>query len=61
MPPGVVRKQWEVDADGYASLPQGPGLGVEIDEQMIVKVNEDPKRRFKWPSPKANDGSVVDY
>ncbi len=61
MPPGVVKKSWEVDKDGYASLPQGPGLGVEVDESMFEKVNADPKRKYKWPLPKAPDGSVRDY
>lgn len=61
MPPGVARKNWTVDKDGYASLPQGPGLGVEIDEEMIAKVQADPKRKYKWPTPKQPDGSVTDY
>ena len=61
MPPGVARKQWEVDADGYASLPQGPGLGVEIDEAAIEKVNADPNRKYKWPIADSPDGSVRDY
>src|SRR5579862_2664353 len=61
MPPGVAKKNWDVDKDGYASLPQGPGLGVEVDESMFEKVNADPKRKYKWPQPKAPDGSVWDY
>jgi galactonate dehydratase len=61
MPPGVARKSWEVDKDGFASLPQGPGLGVEIDEAAMAKVAADPNKKFKWPSPKYADGSVRDY
>ena len=61
MPPGVARKNWTVDKDGCASLPQGPGLGVEVDEEMIAKVQDDPKRKYKWPTPKQPDGSVTDY
>jgi galactonate dehydratase len=61
MPPGVAKKNWEVDKDGYASLPQGPGLGVEIDEAKMAEVAADPKKKFKWPVPKAPDGSVRDY
>jgi galactonate dehydratase len=61
MPPGVARKHWEIDKDGYASLPQGPGLGVEMDETMMAKVAADPKRQFKWPVPKYADGSIRDY
>jgi galactonate dehydratase len=61
MPPGVARKNWTVDADGYASLPQGPGLGVEMDEAMMAKVAADPKKHFHWPKPTYADGSVRDY
>jgi galactonate dehydratase len=61
MPAGVARKQWQVDDDGNASLPQGPGLGVEIDEAAIEKVNADPKRVYKWPIADSPDGSVRDY
>lgn len=61
MPPGVARKQWEVDADGYASLPEGPGLGVEMDEVLMAQVAADPKRKFKWHTPAYQDGSVRDY
>ena len=61
MPPGVARKNWTVDKDGYASLPQGPGLGVEVVESAFKKVNADPKRRYRWPHPTSPDGSVRDY
>jgi galactonate dehydratase len=61
MPPGVARRSWEQDKDGYASLPQGPGLGVEMDEGKMAEVAADPNRKFKWPLPKAPDGSVIDY
>ena len=61
MPAGVARKHWDVDADGYASLPEGPGLGVEIDEAALEKVNADPARVYKWPIADNPDGSVRDY
>ena len=61
MPAGVARKSWDQDKDGYATLPQGPGLGVTVDESMFEKVNADPKRVFKWPKPTLPDGAVRDY
>jgi galactonate dehydratase len=61
MPPGVAKKNWEVDKDGNAPLPAGPGLGVDIDESQFEKVNADPRRQFKWPTPTYADGSVRDY
>ena len=61
MPPGVARKSFTVDADGYASLPQGPGLGVELDEGRFEAINQDPRKRFRWPTPTYGDGAVRDY
>jgi galactonate dehydratase len=61
MPAGVARKSFEVDREGFASLPQGPGLGVEIDETAFARVNAEPNRRYRWPHPTYADGSVRDY
>lgn len=61
MPRGVATKHWEIDQDGYALLPEGVGLGVEVDESKFAEVNADPKRRYKWPTPQAPDGAVIDY
>jgi L-alanine-DL-glutamate epimerase-like enolase superfamily enzyme len=60
-PPGLVRKQWSVDKDGYASLPQGVGLGVEVDEAKLEELAKNPKR-WEWPlRGRLKDGSVADY
>jgi galactonate dehydratase len=59
MPAGVARKNWELDKDGNAPLPAGPGLGVDIDESKFAAVNA--QRKFKWPTPAYLDGSVRDY
>jgi len=57
-----MRKSWTVDKDGYASIPGGPGLGVDIDEKRMEKVAKDPKTaRFQWPKITLRDGSVADY
>jgi galactonate dehydratase len=61
MPPGVARKNWVVDKDGYASLPQGPGLGVEMDEAKMMEVAAKPHRKYAWPQVKYADGSIRDY
>src|SRR5262245_37991684 len=61
MPPGVANKNWSVDKDGYASLPQGPGLGVEMDEAAMAKVAADPNKKYKWPTRTYPDGSIRDY
>ncbi|MBY0229275.1 MAG: mandelate racemase/muconate lactonizing enzyme family protein [Gemmataceae bacterium] len=62
MPAGVARKSWSIDKEGYASLPEGPGLGVEIDEGAFAKVNALPGKKYKWPVVTyPEDGSVRDY
>ena len=60
-PFGVVRKTWEVDKEGYASLPEGPGLGVEIDEAKVRRIDARPQKPYRWPSGRYPDGSVADY
>lgn len=60
-PPGLVRKNWEIDKDGYASLPQGPGLGCEIDEAKLAELAKVPAKA-EWPTRgRLPDGSISDY
>jgi len=60
-PPGLVRKQWTVDDKGYASLPEGPGLGCEIDEPLLQRLSQEPHKP-EWPTRgRLPDGSISDY
>lgn len=60
-PKGLVRKSWTVDKEGNASLPQGPGLGVEIDEMTLADLAKKPHRP-EWPTRgRLRDGSIADY
>lgn len=60
-PAGLIRKTWTVDAQGYASLPEGPGLGVEIDEGRLQELSRIP-RPPEWPTRgRLSDGSIADY
>jgi galactonate dehydratase len=62
MPHEVTKRTYEIDKEGYASLPEGPGLGVEVVESTFAKVNADPRKKYKWPVVTyADDGSVRDY
>jgi galactonate dehydratase len=63
LPEGIAHKTWTMDDEGYVSLPQGPGLGVEIDERMVIEVGSDPARcrPFQWPDSRLRDGAVSDY
>lgn len=55
---GYLRNPFRLE-DGYIPLPQGPGLGIELDEDQIAnKIGHD------WKSPQpydADDGSVADW
>ena len=53
-PDDVARVSWTIDKEGYASLPQGPGLGVEIDQRAVDKLHA------KLPGNE-RDGSITDY
>jgi galactonate dehydratase len=59
-PEGMVRMPWSIDNEGYAALPVGPGLGVEIDEKLVEEEAAKPQT-YKWPGAKLKDGSVADY
>ena len=61
LPDDVARKTWTMDEDGCVSLPEGPGLGVEIDETRAREVGREENRQFSWPENRLPDGSVADY
>ena len=52
--------EYAYDAEGYIGLPPGPGLGVEVDEKLLVEEASKPQT-YKWPGQKLKDGSVADY
>ncbi len=58
---GVAHKTWTMDDEGFVSLPEGPGIGVEIDEEKAIAAGRDPQNRFQWPDNRLRDGSVADY
>jgi galactonate dehydratase len=46
--------------DGYLSIPQGPGLGIEVNEEFIV---EQTKNGHQWRAPewRHKDGSIAEW
>ena len=57
-----MNRPWKVDEQsGYATLPDGPGLGVQIDVAKMQAVAADPKYKWRWPGATLPDGSVADY
>ena len=47
LPEDVAIKTWEMDDEGYVSLPEGPGLGVEVNEARAIEVGRDPARSIQ--------------
>jgi galactonate dehydratase len=47
-------------ADGMVAIPSGPGLGIEIDEAVVI---EQAKIGHRWRNPlwRHNDGSVAEW
>lgn len=61
-PPGLATKQWSIDEQGYASLPEGNGLGVEVNEKVLEELSKNPTRKWEWPiRGRLKDGSIADY
>ncbi|MEE2657113.1 MAG: mandelate racemase/muconate lactonizing enzyme family protein [Candidatus Latescibacterota bacterium] len=61
LPEGVAHKTWTMDDEGYVSLPEGIGLGVEVDEERAIATGQEPDRQFQWPDNRLKDGSIADY
>lgn len=60
-PKGLLDKGWEVDKDGYASLPTRPGLGCVVDEARLAELAKLPIVP-EWPTRGRHpDGSIADY
>jgi len=61
-PEEVAHVSWTIDKQGYASLPRGPGRGVEIDQQTVDKMHAKMPKNGGWPNPRHNhDGAIADY
>jgi galactonate dehydratase len=58
--PGATRMVYELDSNGYIGLPVGPGLGIEVDENLLQQESAKPQT-YKWPGATLHDGSVADY
>ncbi len=55
---GYLKQPFKVEG-GYLSLPTGPGLGIELDEQKLAdKIGHDWRNRETYDE---QDGSVVDW
>lgn len=56
-----IHPQW-TKQDGHVTIPDGVGLGVEIDVAEMQKIAADPAYKYEWRGPRHDpDGSVTDY
>jgi galactonate dehydratase len=58
---GVLHATFEQDKNYDYSLPQGPGLGCEVDEDLARKNAKLFGYKYHWPNQSYSDGSVIDY
>ena len=61
VPDEVAQKAWTMDDEGMVSLPEGPGLGVEVNEAAAIEYGKTTEQQFKWPNARLRDGTVSDY
>jgi galactonate dehydratase len=56
----VVNKEALTPVDGYLPVPEGPGLGVDIDEAAVREADKD---RHRWRNPiwRTSDGSFAEW
>lgn len=56
---GILKKSFEVEKDGCISIPDGPGLGIEVDEERLKELEFE----GDWDTPRLlfSDGSVADW
>jgi len=56
----VLNKEALTPVDGYLPVPDGPGLGIEIDEAAVREADKD---RHRWRNPifRTTDGSFAEW
>ena len=56
-----IHPKW-TKQDGQVTIPDGPGLGIELDEAMMSKLAKEARGKYHWRGPHyLPDGSVSDY
>ena len=47
-------------SDGFVRVPQGPGLGIEIDEEKVIEADKHP-HNWKKPMWHTYDGAPIEW
>ena len=56
----VVNKGLFAYENGYAPLPQKPGLGIEIEEGKAIELDRE-GHNFKVEAWRSDDGTIVEF
>jgi galactonate dehydratase len=54
---GILKEPFKLDSEGFVPIPQGPGLGIEIDEAAFSKIQQDEPRGHLPMFTDRDDGS----
>jgi hypothetical protein len=49
-----------MNEDGFIPVPNGPGLGIELNEDVIKSQLDDPEKEYFPPTPEWNDERAWD-
>jgi galactonate dehydratase len=55
---GILKRPFKIE-NGYIKIPEGPGLGIEVDEEALEALRYD----GGWHTPRLywEDGSLADW
>ena len=56
----VLNKNDFAFTDGYVAIPSKPGLGVEVNKELVIEENRTP-HHWKNPVWRHNDGSIAEW
>ena len=59
LPTNIANRSWQMDVDGYFSLPES--LGIEVNESAVIGFSQNPSKQFTWPDNHLADGTIADY
>lgn len=47
--------------DGFVKIPQGPGLGITVNEEYVIQMAQEAPHRWRNPVWRHQDGSVAEW
>ena len=56
----ILDKETLTFHDGWVDLPEGPGLGVQVNKELVLEENKEP-HMWKNPVWRHEDGSIAEW